>query len=146
MIRAHAAAVESINNVVEKLNKMLKAPSGVLFSCPEGGKNMSSFFEDNPYPEDIATVVTAAQKARDALLEAWVKVSNKGMRNYSPLGNKMSEADNALLSLMDYAFAMGRGSVAAMKAELEGLDADSVAQAVADALETQISGITGGKT
>ena len=107
---------------------------------------MSSFFEDNPYPEDIATVVTAAQKARDALLEAWVKVSNKGMRNYSPLGNKMSEADNALLSLMDYAFAMGRGSVAAMKAEQEGLDADSVAQAVADALETQISGITGGKT
>lgn len=105
---------------------------------------MSSFFDDNPFPEDVATVVTAAQKARDALLEAWVKVSNKGMRNYSPLGNKMSEADNALLSLMDYAFTIGRGSVAAMKAEHEGLDADSIAQAVADAIETQFSQKTGG--
>lgn len=102
---------------------------------------MNSFFDNNPFPEDIATVVTAAQKARDALLEA-----NKGIRKYSPLDNKMSEADNVLLSLMDFAFTIGRGSVAAMKADREGLDADSVAQAVADAIETQISRITGGKT
>ena len=94
---------------------------------------------------ELATVITGAQKARDDLLEAWRKLFEEyATSSEDPVVIEMRKADRALLSLMDIAFSEGINVIPEARRESEKMDADNIAQAVADAIETQFSQKTGG--